>query len=117
MTAIGNTHGEHDASYWENYISEIAKREAAKVLHDRKCDDECGALIRIQENMKNYKDRHIDTDLKIDLLFKKFDTLDNKINDKINELILSVAKGSTGIVAAVFLSIAGAVITKILKWW
>jgi hypothetical protein len=113
MTTFNTHTGEHDPQAWTRQMEEIAKREAAKILKERKCEDDCGALIRIQEAIKNDKDKITDLVNKINSLSTRFDLFDNKIN----ELILGVAKGSTGIVAAVFLSIAGAVITKILKWW
>lgn len=113
MTTFNNAHPEHDAGFWKHEMEEIAKREAAKILKERKCEDDCGALIRIQEQLKNDKDKISDIASKISSLSTRFDLFDAKIN----ELILSIAKGSTGIVITIFLSIAGAVITKILKWW
>ena len=113
MTTMHNPAGEHDPQFWKKQMEEIARREAAKLLHDRNCGEDCGALIRIQEQLKSGVDKRQEIDTKINLLFTKIDGVESKIND----LIMKVASGSTGIVAAVFLSIAGAVITKILKWW
>ena len=73
MTALNKSRIEHDADYWKKQMEEIAVAAAAKVLHDRRCDDDCGAVIRIQEQLKSDRDRRIDTDQKIELLFKKFD--------------------------------------------
>jgi hypothetical protein len=112
MTAL-HRQSEHDANAWEATIERVAERVVNKVLKERNCSEECGALIRIQEQLKSENSKHLSTDEKIEVLFKKFETVEGLIN----KLILDVMKGSVGIISTIILSVILAFISKAMKMW
>lgn len=116
MTALpqkGIKRTEHDAQAWEHTVERIAEKVVNQVLKERSCTDECTALARIQEQLKSEKDKHLSTEENIKLIFKKIEHIENNIN----RLILDVAKGSTGIIASIIISVIVAIISKALKMW
>jgi hypothetical protein len=104
---------EHDNNAWESTIERVAERVVNKVLKERNCNEECIALTKIQEQLKHDKDKQLSTDEKIDILFKKFD----KIEELINKLIIDVMKGSVGIISTIVLAVILAFISKAMKMW
>ena len=114
MTALPHKKStEHDTQSWEHTVKRIAAEVVHDVLKERSCNDECGALIRIQEQLQAEQNKHLSTEDNIKLIFKKIEHIENNIN----RLVLDVAKGSTNIVASIIISVIVAIISKALKMW
>jgi hypothetical protein len=114
MTAIPHKKStEHDTNAWEHTVKRIAAEVVHDFLKERSCNDECGALIRMQEQLHAEQNKHFSTEENIKLIFKKIEHIEGNIN----KLVLDVAKGSTNIVASIIISVIVAIISKALKMW